>query len=172
MASSTKSLKVKPASDTNQEAGSRRREAGGRRQEAGGRRQEAETYRTYMSYRPYMFLAASCLLLPASCLLLLSPRPTGKDFCINTLRIAEHNETSIAHVLLGYPLNICWGDCTQLFDETNRITPAATQQFILSQLARLRGICLLAHVIRGQILGYHGLDVFVVHGVFLQTPDL
>jgi hypothetical protein len=52
-------------------------------------------------------LPATCFLPPAlRPALLLSPRLAGKDLRVDAFRIAKHNEANIAHILLGYPLNI------------------------------------------------------------------
>ena len=53
-----------------------------------------------------------------------------------------------------------------------QISPPTANQLILRELTSLRGIRLLAEVIRRQILGHNRLNIVSVHRLRLQTRDL
>src|SRR5437762_14238063 len=101
----------------------------------------------------YAFTFALCLLPFASCLLPSSfSGLLREDALVDALRVADDDELEVAHVGVCDALHVGGRDGAQAFEDSGGVAPAASDEFVLRQLAGLRCVGLLPLVVARQEL--------------------
>src|SRR5215213_914642 len=95
-----------------------------------------------------------------------------EDVSVYLVWIAYDDKAYVAHVGACGALHIRRGHGAQAFDGHKRVAPPAADQLILSKLAHLRRVGLLAHVIAGQVLRNDARDLFRPDRLMLQPRNL
>ena len=95
----------------------------------------------------------------------------GEDVFVYPGGVAEDDEAEVVHVLLRDALDVLRGDGADAFEERVGVAPAAADEFAGGEVAGLRGVCLLLHVVAREEAGDDGSEVGDRRRFALQLRD-